>query len=232
MPMTATARRVALAALLAATGVLLGPVAPAPAAAKHRCLRDGYSVYRSYRGPVQIVATPQGHSLLLYACWAPSGRLSRLALAPQSVVGEGAWWVPKGGYAIAERYLLFVARKSSRPPTPDRLLKVDVRYGRRRELTFALRCPVFAPDPVGQQDVVARYLAAPAINAHGSAAWACATVDGLIQRMDARGVAVLDSWRIPPFGPYTAPVIRLRGTKLSWRIPGRSWRTARLVDKR
>jgi len=232
MPMTATARRAALAALLATAGVSLGPVATAPAAAKNRCLRDGYSAYRSYRGPVQIVATPQGHSLLLYACWAPSGRLSRLALAPRSPVGVGAWWVPKGGYAIAGRYLLFVARKSSRPPTPDRLLKVDVRAGRRRDLAFALRCPVDAPDPIGEQAFVVRWLAAPAINAHGSAAWACVTVDGLIQRMDARGVAVLDAWRIPPFGPFTAPVIRLRGTTLSWRIPGRSWRSARLVDKR
>jgi len=216
------------------TGVLLGGAlllsfASSADARTNRCLRDGYSVYRSYRGPVQIVVGQRYG--WLYACWAPSGRLTRMAQAPRSSLGEGAPYVPRSGYAIGGRYVLYIVGKATRPPSPDRLWKLDARAGRARELSYALGCPLLAPDPVGQVDMVARGVVAPAINAHGSAAWACVTVDGLVQRMDARGVAVLDSWRIPPFGPFTAPVIRLRRTKLSWRIPGRLWRSARLVDK-
>jgi len=220
--------RVLLGTSLFAVVVSLGPVASVPAAARNRCLRDGYGAYGAYGGPVQIVAGRDGR--WLYACWAPSGRRTQLGLAPKPWYNDTPVVIQP---AVGGRYLVYTIRVAWRDHPPDALWKLDVRSGRRHNLWAAVRCPSGVPDPTGITNELASSVVSPVIDAHGSLAWACITVDGLIQRMDARGVAVLDSWSIDQVhGPFGLPVIRLRGTKLSWRIPGRPWRSARLVDRR
>ncbi|MFN8173450.1 MAG: hypothetical protein U0T02_00105 [Solirubrobacteraceae bacterium] len=176
--------------------------------------------------PAQVIARHDR----VYACWAPSGRLSLIGRRYSSSLTDGNF-VPS--YTVGGRYVLYVVRAvDTRSGPADDLVKLDARSGRRRSLFRSLRCPVSAPDLSGQTGSVQRGVFSPVIDARGSAAWACITLDGLVQRLDKRGVAVLDSWRIDQSrGPFAAPVLRLRGTRVSWRIPGRGWRSARLVDR-